>query len=223
MTAKFPSHLKKYVFASLVGNGLEWYDFAIFGYFSPVLSKLFFPSSSPFISLINIFAVFAVGFLSRPLGAYIFGKIGDQQGRKQAFLYSMLLMAFSTSLMGLLPTYDSIGILAPLLLVLLRVFQGVSLGGEFTGSLSFVIEHSPTSRKGMLGALTYSGGFLGSVFGASIGTLVTFWIPPQQLFAWGWRIPFLFGFVIAFMGYYLRRKVEETPAFLELKEQRQLK
>lgn len=215
--SKLSSDLKKYIFSIVVGNALEWYDFAIFGYFAPIFSKQFFPSSSVYTSLISTFAVFAVGFLSRPLGAYFFGKLGDQLGRKRALLLSMLLIAFSTSLMGILPTYDHIGIAAPLLLTFLRILQGVSLGGEFTSSLTFIIEHAPESRKGLAGAWTYAGGFLGSVFGMVVGTIMTLFTTSEQLYSWGWRIPFLLGIIIAFFGYYLRYKVAETPAFLHLK------
>lgn len=214
---EIPSPLKRIILISLIGNGLEWYDFAIFGYFAPIFSKQFFPAASPFIALINTFAVFAVGFLSRPLGAYIFGKMGDQHGRKKALLCSMFIMACTTSLMGLLPTYDSIGILAPILLVIFRIFQGISLGGEFTGSLSFVIEHTPPSRRGLVGAIAYSGGFLGGILGATVGAFITVLFSSSEIQAWGWRIPFLLGFMIAFLGFYLRSQVEETPAFLELK------
>lgn len=212
------SSLTRYTIASVIGNGMEWYDFAIFGYFSPIFAEQFFPNSSPFVALINTFAVFAVGFLSRPLGAYFFGKLGDQQGRKKALLISILLMAISTSSMGLLPTYYSIGIAAPILLTVLRIFQGFSLGGEFTSSLSFLFEHSPLSRRGFTGAWIFSGGFLGSVLGALTGLLTTSLTTNEQLMAWGWRIPFFLGFSIALCGYYLRRKVEETPLFLELKK-----
>lgn len=215
-TTRLSSRLKRYIFASVIGNGLELYDFVIFGYFSPILSKQFFPKESTLASLINVFIIFAIGLLSRPLGAYIFGKIADQQGRKKAILLSVLLMAVSTSLIGCLPNYQMIGIMAPLLLTLLRVGQGISMGGEFTSSLSFLIEHAPPSRKGLVGAWVYAGGFLGSGFGAAVSTIVTLSTTSIQLNSWGWRLPFIFGFVIAFLGYYLRKRVDETPAFLEL-------
>lgn len=217
-STKLLHRLKRYILAVLVGNGLEWYDFVIFGYFAPIFSKQFFPSDTVYASLINTYAVFAVGFLSRPFGAYVFGKIGDQHGRKQAMLLSMLLIAFSTFCMGLLPTYNSIGVWAPIALTCLRALQGISLGGEFTSSLSFIIEHTPDSRRGLVGAWIYSGGFLGSVLGASAGTITTLVFSEEQLYAWAWRIPFLFGLLIAFFGYYMRQKVEETPVFLELKK-----
>lgn len=217
-----PARLRKYLLISLLGNGLEWYDFAIFGYFAPIFSRQFFPTTSSLVSLMNTFAIFAVGFLCRPLGAYIFGRLGDQQGRKAALLLSMLLMALSTSLMGILPTYDQVGITAPILLTLLRIFQGISLGGEYTGSLSFIIEHSPPTRRGFIGACNYSGVYLGSAFGASVGALVTIFTTSEQLQAWGWRIPFFVGFVMALLGYNLRRKIEETPLFLELKKSKSI-
>lgn len=215
---KTNASLTRNTIASVIGNGMEWYDFAIFGYFSPIFAEQFFPNPSTFVALINTFAVFAVGFLSRPLGAYFFGKLGDQQGRKTALLFSILLMALSTSLMGFLPTYYSIGIAAPILLTILRIFQGISLGGEFTSSLSFLFEHSPLSRRGFRGAWIFSGGFLGSVLGALIGLLTTSLTTKEQLAAWGWRIPFFLGLAIALCGYYLRKNVEETPLFLELKK-----
>lgn len=213
----FPPRTKRAVFASVIGNGLEWYDFVIFGYFSPIFSKHFFPEGSPLVSLIQVFIIFAIGFVCRPMGAFIFGKIADQQGRKRALLLSVLLMAISTSLIGFLPTYESVGLLAPLSLTLLRVGQGISMGGEFTSSLSFVIEHTPSSRKGLVGAWVYAGGFLGSSLGASVSALVTLTTTVEQLNSWGWRLPFIFGFVIAFLGYYLRVRMDETPVFLELK------
>lgn len=219
---KLSRSLKKYIASVVIGTSLEWYDFAIFGYFAPIYATQFFPTSDIYASLLSTFAVFAVGFLSRPLGAYIFGKMGDQYGRKQALLFSMLLIGFSTALMGLLPTYAQIGVVAPILLTLLRIFQGISMGGEFTSSLSFIIEHSPESRKGFVGGWIYSGGFLGSLLGMMMGTLLTLVTTPEQMQDWGWRIPFLLGLVITIFGYYFRYNIAETPAFLKLKEQNQI-
>lgn len=210
--------LRKYIVACLIGNGLEWYDFAIFGYFVPLFSAQFFPTTSEYTAIINAFAVFAVGFLSRPLGAYVLGKLGDKQGRKKTMLFSVLLMAISTSLMGLLPTYNQVGLLAPIGLTLLRIFQGISIGGEYTSSLAFLIEHTPQSRRGFVGTWTYMGSFLGIALGALIGTLVVNMTTADQLEEWGWRIPFLLGSVIAYFGYYIRKTLEETPLFLELKK-----
>lgn len=214
---KISSRLKYYILASVIGNGLEWYDFIIFGYFSAVFGKQFFPIESAFASLINIFVVFAVGFLSRPIGAYIFGKLADTHGRKKALLTSVFLMGLTTTSMGFLPTYASIGIFAPILLTMLRILQGISLGGEFTSSLSFIVEHSPTSRRGFVGAWIYSGGFFGSALATATAALTTFFTTDEQLRDWGWRVPFVFGFAVAFLGYYLRNNIEETPQFLELK------
>lgn len=219
---KLLSSLKKYIASVVIGTSLEWYDFAIFGYFAPIYSSQFFPANNVYASLLSTFAVFAVGFLSRPLGAYIFGKIGDQYGRKQALMTSMMLIGISTTLMGLLPTYNHIGYFAPALLTLLRILQGISMGGEFTSSLSFIIEHSPAPRKGLVGAWIYSGGFLGSLLGISVGTIMTLFTTTEQLYAWGWRIPFLIGMVISIYGYYFRYYFTETPAFIKLKVNNQI-
>lgn len=218
MHTKLSSRLKYYIAASVIGNGLEWYDFIIFGYFSAVFGKQFFPVESPFASLINIFVVFAIGFLSRPIGAYIFGKLADTHGRKKALLTSVFLMGLSTTLIGFLPTYAKIGFLAPVLLTLLRILQGISLGGEFTSSLSFIVEHSPQSKRGFVGAWIYAGGFFGSALATATAALTTLFTTSEQLSDWGWRVPFIFGFAVAFLGYYLRNNIEETPQFLELKE-----
>lgn len=216
--AKLSWKVKKYIAASIIGNGLEWYDFIIFGYFSPIFAAQFFPAESSFASLINIFIVFAVGFLSRPLGAYLFGKIADIHGRKNALLLSVFMMGLSTTLMGILPTYEHIGIIAPLFLTFLRITQGISLGGEFTSSLTFIVEHSSQSKRGLVGAWVYAGGFFGSALATATAALTTLLTSTEQLHAWGWRLPFIFGFVIAFLGYILRKHMEETPQFLELKK-----
>lgn len=215
---KLTAKVRKYIFASVIGNGLEWYDFAIFGYFSPIFSKQFFPTESPLASLMSIFIVFAVGLLSRPLGALFFGKLADIGGRKKSLLASVLLMGFSTSLMGCLPTYDSIGILAPVLLTSFRILQGISLGGEFTSSITFLIEHSPDSRRGFSGSWITFGGILGSAFGMAVATLTSLLTTSEQLYDWGWRLPFLVGLGVACLGYYLRNRAEETPHFLELQK-----
>jgi MFS transporter, MHS family, proline/betaine transporter len=215
---KIPAFLRKYILFIVIGNGLEWYDFVIFGYFAPIFSKQFFPTESLYASMIGTFSIFALGFISRPFGAYFFGKIGDLKGRKQALLLSMLLIAISTFLIGLLPTYDKIGLWAPCILMLLRILQGVSLGGECTSSLSFIIEHSPENRRGFVGSWIYSGGFLGSVLGATVAFLTTLLTTSEQIYKWGWRIPFILGFGIAFLGFFLRQKISETPVFLELQK-----
>jgi MHS family proline/betaine transporter-like MFS transporter len=216
MKRKLDSKLKKYIFSSVLASGLEWYDFCIFGYLSPIFSQHFFSSESALSSMIQTFFVFAIGFLSRPIGAYIFGKIGDQKGRKKALLYSMFLMALSTFLLGIMPTYHQVGALAPVLLICFRIMQGVSLGGEFTGALSFLLEHSPKNRRGFVVAWIHSGGFLGGTLGAIVAAITSYSLSTADLYSYGWRIPFLIGVVIAGLAYYLRTTLQETPMYKEL-------
>ncbi|CDZ81464.1 Proline porter II [Candidatus Rubidus massiliensis] len=214
--------LNKSVMISLFGNGLEWYDFTIFGYFAPILGRNFFPYNVPYLSVLSTLAVLTVGFISRPIGAYVLGKMGDQYGRKRALLFSIFLMAISTALMGVLPTYETAGIIAPIFLITLRILQGFSLGGEFTSSLTFLFEHAPRHKKGFIGAWAFSGAYLGSIFGATISIILTVILSEQELYKWGWRIPLILGFFIAITGFYLRRKVEESPSFLQLKNSHSL-
>ncbi len=207
---------RRYIFAALLGNALESYDFLLFGFFAPIFSSQFFPDDTPFTSLIKTFAIFAIGFLSRPLGACFFGQLGDRYGRKKGMLLSMQLMAVSTCLIGLLPSYNIIGVWAPLLLVLLRLCQGISLGGEYTGAMTFIFEHAPPGKKNYYMSWIFVGSTFGLACGATIGALMTIYIPHDQMQIWGWRIPFIFGFFIAFLSYYIRQKTAETPTFLHL-------
>jgi len=210
--------IRKTVIVGVIGNIMEWYDFALYGYFAPVLANLFFPSKDPAVSLISAFGVFATGFLMRPVGAAIFGHFGDRLGRRKALSASVLLMAIATALMGLLPTYSQIGVTAAILLTLLRLLQGISAGGEFTGSISFLVEHAPHSRRGFIGSWTTFSGVSGMILGSGAGALVTFLLSDEALNDWGWRIPFLLGILTGAVGYYLRFGVEESPMFKELKE-----
>ncbi|MFO0844878.1 MAG: MFS transporter [Gemmataceae bacterium] len=206
-------HPTKTVVAGVIGNVLEWYDFALFGFLAPVIAPLFFPSENRIASLLETYGVFALGFLMRPLGGVIFGHIGDRVGRKQALLWSVLLMAVPTTLIAVLPTYHQIGLAAPLLLTLIRMLQGISVGGEFIGSMSFLAEHAPPEKRGLVASwCTFSGG-LGNLLGSGAAALVTALVPPEQLATWGWRVPFLAGFAVGLAGLWLRRGVSETPTF----------
>lgn len=211
--------IRKTVIVAVIGNIMEWYDFALYGYFAPVLAHLFFPSEDPAVSLVSTFGVFATGFLMRPVGAAIFGHFGDRMGRRKALSASVLLMAGATALMGLLPTYAQIGMTATVLLTFLRLLQGISAGGEFTGSISFLVEHAPPSRRGFIGSWTTFSGVSGMILGSGAGALVTYLLSDEALNSWGWRIPFLLGIVTGAVGYYLRFGVEESPMFKALKEQ----
>src|SRR6185312_4474234 len=213
-----PPVLRKTVLAGAIGNVLEWYDFALFGYFAPVLSRLFFPASDPSLSLIATFGVFAVGFLARPLGALLFGYWGDTRGRRAALAWSIILMALPTCLVGLLPTYAQVGLAAPLTLTALRFLQGLSVGGEFTGSVTFLVEHAASTERGYIGSWAGFSAQIGALLGSGVGTLMTASLSSDDLQQWGWRIPFVVGSVIALVGWYLRRRIPESPAFERLQQ-----
>jgi MFS transporter, MHS family, proline/betaine transporter len=218
MNSNGPKVLRKTVLAGAIGNVLEWYDFALFGYFAPVLSRLFFPATDPTLSLIATFGVFAVGFLARPLGALLFGHWGDTRGRRAALAWSIILMALPTCLVGMLPTYAQIGLAAPLILTVLRFLQGLSVGGEFTGSVTFLVEHAARSERGYIGSWAGFSAQIGALLGSGVGTVATLNLSSEALQAWGWRIPFVAGSVIALVGWYLRRRIPESPAFERLQQ-----
>ncbi|MEE2681324.1 MAG: MFS transporter [Planctomycetota bacterium] len=199
--------------AGVIGNTLEWYDFAIFGFLAPYITTAFFPESDRVAGLIQTFGVFAVGYLMRPLGAFIFGHIGDRVGRRQALFLSVLLMAIPTFLLGLLPGYETIGILAPILLLVLRLLQGLSVGGEFAASITFVGELSANHRRGLLGSLTMIGAIGGFILGSGVSELATLVMDQETLTAWGWRVPFLLGLALAVAGLWMRRSLPNSDTF----------
>lgn len=194
------------LWATMAGNILEFYDFTLYGFFVAILAPLYFPSSDPMVSLISGFGVFALGFFMRPLGAIFFGHLGDTSGRKVALSLSIFGIALPTAAIGLLPTYNQIGFWAPLFLILLRLIQGFCTGGEYNGAGLFVVEHGKEGHRGFLGSLLTSSGCFGAFLACCVGSLFVNSALPQ----WCWRIPFLFGLVIGFVGYYLRTKVSET-------------
>jgi MFS transporter, MHS family, proline/betaine transporter len=204
--------------SGIFGNVIEWYDFALYGYLAPVTAPLFFPSSDPLSALTAAFAVFAVGALARPFGGVLYGHIGDRAGRRTALITSIALMGASTFAMGLLPTHATAGALAPVLLLLLRLAQGVSTGGEFSGSITFLVEHAPPGRQGLYGSLANVGAVIGGALGALVGWLATGVMTPEVLQVWGWRIPFLCVLPISLAGLWLRLRVPDTPAYLAMKK-----
>jgi MHS family proline/betaine transporter-like MFS transporter len=218
MDASPPRCLKKTLLAGAIGNALEWYDFALYGYFAPVFAALFFPSERPSLSLISAFGVFAIGFLARPLGALLFGHWGDTVGRREALAWSVILMAIPSCLVGLLPTYETIGMAAPLTLILCRFLQGLSVGGEFTGSVTFLVEHAAPSQRGYIGSWAGFSAQMGALLGSAVGALVATVVSDEALRQWGWRIPFLLGSLIALVGWYLRTHVPESPAFEQVRQ-----
>lgn len=215
--------LFKTVTASLVGNLFEWYDFALFGYFAPVIGKLFFPSENKTVELISAFGAFAAGYLIRPLGGMMFGYIGDRMGRKKAMVLSILFMAIPTALIGVLPTYNEIGIWAPILLMAIRMLQGISMGGNYGGSITFTTEHTNKSRRGLIGSFAVTSCLVGILLGSGAAALASNFFSETDLMTWGWRIPFVVGVLICFVGFYIRRHVPESPEYIIAQEAGELK
>jgi MHS family proline/betaine transporter-like MFS transporter len=206
-----PWTLRRVVTAGVIGNVLEWYDFAVYGFFAPILAAKFFPATDPRVSLLAAFGAFAVGFLMRPVGAALFGHIGDRYGRARALLFSVAMMAVPTVLMGLLPTYDMIGIAASLLIVLMRMFQGIAVGGEFTSSIVFLAENAPAKRRGFFSSFAMFGATTGTMLGSAIGALLTNAMSAESLASWGWRAAFVSGIVVAVVGIVIRRGMFDSP------------
>ncbi len=205
--------MPKVAAASMSGALLEWYDFNLYGISAAlVFNKLFFPDVDPVIGTLAALATFGVGFVSRPIGALIFGHLGDRLGRKQVLVTTMMIIGSATFLIGLLPDFRTIGFWAPVLLVLLRLLQGLGLGGEFGGASLLAVEHAPRHRRGFWGSLPQCGGATGYLIAVSVVGLFT-GLPEEQFLSWGWRVPFLFSAVLLVVGLIVRLKIEETPAF----------
>ncbi len=198
--------------AGIAGNVMEWYDFAVYGYFAPIIGRHFFPSDDPTASLIAAFGVFAAGFLMRPIGGLIFGYIGDRIGRKAALTVSVLAMAVPTCLIGVLPAHNVLGNVAPVLLVVLRMVQGLSVGGEFTTSAVFLAEAAPPGKRGLAASWTTVGASAGTLLGSAVGAGVTSVLSPQAVQAWAWRLPFVLGLAVGLAGLYIRQRIPEPPA-----------
>ncbi len=200
--------------AGSIGTMLEMYDFAVYGFLAPILGPLFFPSDDRLASLLSAFAVFAVGYLARPLGAALFGHIGDRYGRKTSMAISISLMGIATLALAVLPTHAAIGTSAAALLVLCRTLQGLSVGGEFTGSMVFLAEHAAITRRGAMTSISQASSIGGFLFGSGLCTLISWLAGEEGMSSWGWRLPFLVGAVIALVGLLIRRYVDE-PALPE--------
>jgi MHS family proline/betaine transporter-like MFS transporter len=209
-----PGHQQfRAISASVIGNALEWYDFTVYAFLAAIIGKHFFPSTDDTTALLSSFAVFGVGFVARPLGGVLIGLFGDKMGRKPALLLTIVMMAAGTGLIGILPTYASIGVAAPILLVLARLLQGFSAGGEWGGSASFLVEWAPPNRRGLFGSFHPASIFLGQLSGLGTTALLTSAIGSDAMSDWGWRVPFLFGALVGPLGLLIRRTVDETPAF----------
>lgn len=211
--------MRKVIIAGMIGNGLEWYDYALYGHFAALISLHFFPKGDEYVALIATFGVFAAGFAMRPVGAILFGYLGDRYGRKLSLTASILLMAVPTACIGLLPTYTEIGIVAPILLTVIRLLQGLALGGELSGSITYVVEHAPDGRRGLAGSTSMVSMMCGILLGAATASLMAEILPEEDFKDWGWRIPFIAGLGIGLVGFYIRRFLDESPAFTDAKEQ----
>ena len=210
-----PDRRRAAILAGVIGNVLEWYDFAVYGYFVPVISQLFFPAKTPIVSLLLTFSVFGVGFVMRPVGSIVFGQYGDRYGRKRALSAVIFLMAISTFAVGLLPTYASVGVFAPLLLVIARLAQGLSGGGEWGGAAAYLVEYAPAGKRGVTGSWQQVSVGAGFLLGSLTAALLNSALSPAEMMAWGWRVPFILGVFVGFVGGYLRWRLDETPKFAE--------
>lgn len=201
------------VVAGSIGNFMEWFDYGIYGTFASIIATIFFPVKNSITGLLLTFIVFGVGFVLRPAGSFIFGYYGDKLGRKAALSFSIILMAVCSGVIGILPSYQTIGIAAPILLTLARVLQGISTGGEWGGSTSFLVEYATENKRGLYGSWQQFSTMVGFMGGSLFGVILTNTLNNTDLYAWGWRIPFLFGAVLGIVGLYMRLKLDETPAF----------
>jgi MHS family proline/betaine transporter-like MFS transporter len=206
---------RKLILTSGIANSFEWYDYALFGHFAPVIGQKFFPNNDPSTSLLYAFLVFAIGYLMRPIGGIFFGIIGDKFGRRAALSASIICMAFPTAAIGILPTYETVGIVATSMMILVRMLQGLSMGGALTGSISFVIEHSEKNQRGFISSFSMSSICIGILLGSLVFYLTTSIFTPEQFDSWAWRLPFLIGVLIFFAGIYIKKHTAETPLFLD--------
>jgi len=206
--------------AGLIGNVLEWFDYAVYGYFASNIASQFFPKSDPAVAQYLTWGTFALGFFARPIGSIVLGRVGDRIGRRALLTLSISLIGVSTLALGLLPTYERIGLAAPLLLMAMRMIQGFSLGGEFTGSMVYTTELSSPLMRGLVSSSTAAGVTLGFILGAATGGLINATLTPDQVNVWGWRIPFVGSVVFLIIGYLLRRGIVETEEGLQATKER---
>jgi MFS transporter, MHS family, proline/betaine transporter len=208
---------RRVILASILGNGLEWFDFVSYGYFASIIAKVFFPADSD-LSLMLTYATFAVGFVVRPVGGIVLGAYADRYGRRQALSLLIVMMAFGTLTLGLTPAYSSIGIAAPIIIVLGRVVQGISIGGEFGSATALLVEYAPANRRMMFGSFQMSSQALGRVLATAIGLGVLLTFPPATVQDGAWRIPFLIGSLVGPFSFYVRYRLAESPEFQKLQE-----
>lgn len=209
---------KKLLITSTVANTFEWYDYALFGHFALLIGNKFFAAENAQTNIMFTFVVFAAGYLFRPLGGIVFGVLGDRYGRKFALSSALLFMALPTTIIAILPSYESIGITSTILVIIVRILQGLSIGGALTSSISFVIEHSPPEKRGLFSSFTMASICAGILLGSMVAYATEHLLSTEQFNDWGWRIPFMLGLVIFFIGLYIRKHMTETPKFKELQK-----
>ena len=214
--------LIKSVVSSLIGNVLEWYEYTLYAYFATVISSLFFPSDNQFVSMIMTFSTFAVGLAARPIGGIIFGYIGDKISRKSMLVFTMMLMTIPTLCIGMLPTYDKIGVAAPIILIILRILQGLALGGEFGASCTYLYESVSYNRRGFFGTLALTGVGLGLIFSSCTIFFVEKFFSNEEVYLYAWRLPFFISVLGACIAFYMRKSLMESDCFSEAKNNNQL-
>jgi len=205
--------LRKVLGASFIGNFVEWFDYASYGYFATVIAVAFFPEFAPASALLATFAVFAISFVIRPVGGIVWGGIGDRIGRRTALSWSILIMSGATTLIALLPSYHQVGILAPILLLVVRMVQGFSASGEYAGATAFIAEYAPTSRRGLFTSIVPASTAAGLLAGSLLSAALFAMLDDAEMQAWGWRLPFLLAAPLGLIGLYIRLKLEDTPKF----------
>jgi metabolite-proton symporter len=217
LTALADRDIRRVILASVVGATIEWYDFFLYGVVAGIVfNKLFFPTHDPIVSILLAYTTFAVGFLARPLGGVVFGHFGDKIGRKSMLVLTLMIMGVATILIGLLPTYEQIGLAAPILLLLLRIAQGIGLGGEWGGAVLMAYEYAPEEHRGYYASLPQVGLSIGLCLSSGVVALMSL-LPEEAFLAWGWRVGFLASFVLVIVGMYIRLKIMETPEFAKVK------
>lgn len=211
-------NLRKTMVASFIGNFVEWFDYAVYGYLAVIIAAVFFPQTDSKTALIATFALFALSFVVRPLGGIVWGYFGDRYGRRDALSYSILIMSFSTFLIGCLPVYEHVGIAAPILLTLLRIVQGFSASGEYSGAAIYMVESAPVARRGFYASIVPASTATGLLFGSLFATMLYMTLNSEQLHDWGWRIPFLLAAPFGLIGRYIRVHLEDSPEFIAFKK-----
>lgn len=218
MSTTHKKEVSRVIRASVIGATIEWYDFFLYGVIAGlVFNKLYFPSDDAFIGTMLAYTTFAIGFVARPLGGVIFGHIGDRVSRKGALIATLVLMGSSTVAIGLIPSYDSIGVWAPILLLLCRILQGIGLGGEWGGAVLMAYEYAPKEKRGLYASWPQVGLALGLCLASGVVALLTAWLSPEDFYVWGWRVAFLLSALLVFLGLYIRVAIKESPEFEKLK------